>query len=154
MAKDGKKSTPAIPSEEVPDADRPILSVPIPPELLEQIRAEQAMQERFRKVIDRAEREKRAATRALANAPWMKPEKAPSEPISSKEWIADEIERMKAAGEISDRITTKEALSRELNKRMRIAAAINPLIHRIKARTISNRLVEWGLWQPHRSRST
>jgi hypothetical protein len=57
-------------------------------------------------------------------------------------WIAAEIERMRP-DEIPATITE---LARELAHRMDKAAKINRAVRPIKARSIENRLREWGLW--------
>jgi hypothetical protein len=60
-------------------------------------------------------------------------------------WIAAEARRMKAAGEIPDRITP---FARELESRMDKAAASGKSLRPIKWRSIKNKLPEWGLWPP------
>ena len=58
-------------------------------------------------------------------------------------WIAAEAKRMKAAGEIPHRI---RSFARELESRMRKAAASDKSLRPIKAKSIENGLREWGLW--------
>jgi hypothetical protein len=60
-------------------------------------------------------------------------------------WIAQEASRMKAAGEISDGIKITD-LARELERRMKAAAAVDRSFRAVKWGYIKNKLPEWGLW--------
>ena len=60
-------------------------------------------------------------------------------------WIAAEAKRMKAADEIPPGIGITD-FARELERRMRKAAATNKSLRPIKWRSIKNKLPEWGLW--------
>jgi hypothetical protein len=60
-------------------------------------------------------------------------------------WIADEVKRMKEAGEIPPGINITD-FAKELERRMRNAAKIDESLRPIKARTIENGLRTWGLW--------
>jgi hypothetical protein len=62
-------------------------------------------------------------------------------------WVAAEIERMKAAGEIHRdmRITITE-LAQQLGKRMKKAEAANNSLRSVSWLHIKNYLPKWGLW--------
>ena len=60
-------------------------------------------------------------------------------------WIAAEARRMKAANEIPPDIGITD-FARELESRMRKAAASDKSLRPIRWRSIKNRLPEWGLW--------
>jgi len=65
--------------------------------------------------------------------------------VGAARWVAAEARRMKAAGEVPDRISH---FALALANRMRKAAATNKSIRPIKSTSIKNRLREWGLWPP------
>jgi hypothetical protein len=61
------------------------------------------------------------------------------------QWIAAELRRMKAANEIPPDIWITD-LARDLESRMRKAAATDKSLRPIKWRSIKNGLPKWGLW--------
>jgi hypothetical protein len=63
----------------------------------------------------------------------------------AKSWIVKTTCDMKAAGEIPADIR-KMDLARLLEAKMREAARTDPSIRPITARSIANKLAEWGLW--------
>jgi hypothetical protein len=60
-------------------------------------------------------------------------------------WIAAEVKKMKAANEIPPDIRITN-FARELEGRMRKAAAGDKSLRPIQWRSIKNRLTDWGLW--------
>jgi hypothetical protein len=68
MAKDAKQVTAALPEGTDYDDEGRIVSAPIPPELIEQIRAQQAEAGRQRRIIDRVNN----IRDGLIQPPWMK----------------------------------------------------------------------------------
>ena len=75
----------------------------------------------------------------------------PKEPSEREEahgagtWIVQEARRMKAAGEISDGIKITD-LAKELERRMKAAAAIDRSLRAVGWRYIKNMLPVWGCW--------
>jgi hypothetical protein len=65
--------------------------------------------------------------------------------VPSKIWIADEVERMKASGQIPEGIE-KAAFAKDLAARMRKSAKRDPSIRPIQWKSIANQLIDWGLW--------
>jgi hypothetical protein len=66
-------------------------------------------------------------------------------PQSAKVWIVAEIARMKANNEILPGIRITP-FSQDLARRMAKAAQTDESLRPIKARTIENRLRDWGFW--------
>jgi hypothetical protein len=67
------------------------------------------------------------------------------EPQSAKVWIAAEIARMKANNEILPGIRITP-FSQDFARRMAKAAQTDKSLRPIKARSIENRLRDWGFW--------
>jgi hypothetical protein len=63
----------------------------------------------------------------------------------AKSWITIKARQLKAAGKIRADIT-KADFARLLADRMREAAGTDPSVRPITARSIANKLAEWGLW--------
>lgn len=65
------------------------------------------------------------------------------EGVAAATWVRDEAGRMKKAGEIPPGIT---AFARELELRMKIAAAADHSLRPVKWPYIKNKLRDWGCW--------
>jgi hypothetical protein len=76
----------------------------------------------------------------------------PDGPNRNQRWIAAELERMKAAGEV-DNGTRKTDVAKLLEKRMLTVAKTDNTIRPVKSGHISNMLRTWDLW-PKRPKGT